>query len=101
VPFAFDDDAAVFSVGLVAVMLGVQSAFIRRRDTARVVQPGRSVGGQRRYSRLEVERVEQVAAMADGGHNLTGIRRILALEAEVSALKQHIEQLEDRQRTRR
>ena len=38
--------------------------------------------------------------MADGGHNLTGIRRILALEAEVSTLRRTIEQLEERQRTR-
>jgi MerR family transcriptional regulator/heat shock protein HspR len=65
-------------------------------DTERVVEPARSVGGQRRYSRLEIEQVGRVATMADDGHNLTGIRRILALEAEVAALKAHIEQLESR-----
>jgi MerR family transcriptional regulator, heat shock protein HspR len=96
VPFAFDDDAAIFSVGQVAEMLGVQSAFVRRLDAEHVVQPARSIGGQRRYTRLEVERVERVATMADSGHNLTGIRRILELEAELATLKRQIARLQSR-----
>lgn len=93
----FDDEfAAIFSVGQVADMLGVQSAFVRRLDTEGVVQPARSDGGQRRYSRSEVGQVARVSMMAEDGHNLTGIRRILALEAEVAALKRQIERLRSR-----
>jgi len=94
VPGPFDPSAAIFSVGQVAEILGVQSAFVRRLDTERVVEPGRSPGGQRRYSQLDVERVERVAAMADDGHNLTGIRRILALEAELAELNLRIDALQ-------
>lgn len=93
-PFDFDQHAAVFSVGQVAEMLGVQSAFVRRLDTEQVVQPARSAGGQRRYSQLDVHQIERVAAMADEGHNLTGIRRILALEVELAELNLRIERLE-------
>lgn len=90
-PFAFDDDhAPLYTVGQVAGMLGVQPAFVRRLDTEQVVQPARSDGGQRRYTRREVGLVQQVAGMADQGMSLAGIRRILVLEAEVAELKRQL-----------
>jgi DNA-binding transcriptional MerR regulator len=94
-PFSFTDEhAPIFSVGQVAEMLGVQPAFVRRLDAEQVVQPARSEGGRRRYSQAEVGQVAQVSAMADEGLNLLGIRRILALEAEVASLKDQIEVLQ-------
>lgn len=84
----------MFSVGQVADLLGVQSAFVRRLDTEKVVQPARSSGGQRRYSQLQVRRVAHVSEMASEGLNLAGIRRILVLEAEVEDLKEQIRELQ-------
>ena len=90
----FDDhDAPLYTVGQVADMLGVQPAFVRRLDSERVVEPSRSDGGQRRYSRSEIERVQQVAKMADQGMSLAGIRRILVLEAQVEKLKRQVSAL--------
>lgn len=95
---AFDDEhAPMFSVGQVAELLGVQPAFVRRLDTEEVVQPARSSGGQRRYSQVQVLRVEKVSEMAGDGLNLAGIRRILALEAELDALKTQIQTLQQQQ----
>ena len=93
----FDDEhAPLYSVGQVADMLGVQPAFLRRLDTEQVVQPARSDGGQRRYSRSEITLVQQVSAMADEGMTLAGIRRILELEAEVARLEHQIAELKRR-----
>ena len=89
-----DEHAPIYTVGQVAGMLGVQPAFVRRLDTEAVVQPARSDGGQRRYSRAEISAVQQVAAMADEGMSLPGIRRILVLEAEVTRLRSQIARLE-------
>lgn len=87
-PFSFDDKhAPLYTVGQVAGMLGVQAAFLRRLDVEQVVQPARSDGGQRRYTQSEITRVAQVSEMAGEGLTLAGIRRILALEAEVADLK--------------
>lgn len=87
----FDDGhAPLYTVGQVAGMLDVQPAFLRRLDVEQVVQPARSDGGQRRYSRNEIALVQHVSAMADAGMSLAGIRRILVLEAEVAALKQKL-----------
>ena len=99
-PLPIDDEhAPIYSVGQVADMLGVQLAFVRRLDTEAVVQPARSDGGQRRYTRAEIATVQQVAQMADDGMSLAGIRRILVLEAEVLRLQQEIVRLQRRSRT--
>lgn len=88
-----DDDAPLYGVGQVAEMLGVQPAFLRRLDVEGVVQPSRSDGGQRRYSRTEVLLIQRVSEMADRGMTLVGIRRILELEAQVTDLEQQLSDL--------
>ncbi len=86
-----DVHAPRFAVGQVAEMLDVQPAFVRRLDTERVVQPARSDGGQRRYSRADIDQVQRVAEMADEGMTLVGIRRIFELELELEALRAELE----------
>jgi MerR family transcriptional regulator, heat shock protein HspR len=85
-----DHEAALYTVGQVASMLGVQPAFLRRLDAERVVQPMRSAGGQRRYSRVEIVQVQRATTLTGEGLTLAGIRRLLALEAEVAALQQEL-----------
>lgn len=90
-PLPIDDvHASLYTVGQVAGMLGVQPAFLRRLDVEEVVQPSRSDGGQRRYSRAEIDCVQKVSDMAGEGMTLAGIRRILVLEAEVADLKRQL-----------
>ncbi len=89
-----DDDAALYTVGQVAGMLELQSAFLRRLDREGIVQPARSDGGQRRYSRVDVAQVQHVTRMTEEGMSLAGIRRILALETEVADLKAQLAALE-------
>ena len=91
-----DEDAPLYAVGQVADMLGVQPAFLRRLDLERVVQPARSDGGQRRYSRAEIVQVQRVSEMAADGMSLAGIRRVLELEFEVAGLKRQIASEETR-----
>jgi DNA-binding transcriptional MerR regulator len=89
---AFDDERApLYTVGQVAGMLGVQPAFLRRVDMEEVVQPARSSGGQRRYSRADIAQVQRVTEMAGEGMTLSGIRRILVLEAEVADLERQLD----------
>jgi MerR family transcriptional regulator/heat shock protein HspR len=94
-----DRHAALYSVGQVADMLGVQPAFLRRLDTEALVQPARSAGGQRRYSRADIGQVQRVTTLTDEGLTLAGIRRVLLLEAELAALRAELE-AERRKRSR-
>jgi len=91
VSLPFDDELApLYTVGQVAGMLGVKPAFLRRLDVEEVVQPARTDGGQRRYSRAEISRVQRVTEMSGEGMTLAGIRRILVLEIEVAVLKRRL-----------
>ncbi|HUY06763.1 MAG TPA: MerR family transcriptional regulator [Acidimicrobiales bacterium] len=92
-PFSFDDESApLFTVGQVSGMLDVQPAFLRRLDSEAVVQPARSEGGQRRYSRLEVLQIQRVMDLAGEGLTLAGIKRLMVLEGRVRELEKEIAQ---------
>jgi MerR family transcriptional regulator, heat shock protein HspR len=82
-----DEYAPLYSVGQVATMLQVRQAFLRRLDEYEVVQPSRSAGGQRRYSRVEITQVQYVVQLVDEGMTLSAIRRVLELEHRVRELE--------------
>jgi len=85
-----DDNAPLYTVGQVAEMLGVQAAFLRRLDSEQLVSPGRSPGGQRRYSRLEIDHIDAINGLLDEHMTLAGAKRIIALQADVAALQQKL-----------
>ena len=88
-----DENIPLFTVGQVAEMLAVKQAFLRRIDELQVVSPQRSAGRQRRYTRVEIRVIQQVASMADEGMTLPAIRRIIELEtrlAEVAAQRDEL-----------
>jgi MerR family transcriptional regulator, heat shock protein HspR len=89
-----DEHASLFTVGQVASMLHVQHSFLRRLDEFRVVRPSRSGGGQRRYSRIEIRRVQYVCELVEEGMTLAAIRRVLQLEHRVVQLERRLSELE-------
>ena len=74
-------------------MLSVQPAFLRRLDSEEMISPERSDGGQRRYTRSEIDQIHRVSELAGEGLTLAGIRRLLALEAEVGQLTLEVTRL--------
>ena len=79
-----DENVPLYTVGQVAEMLSLKQAFLRRIDELRVVSPQRSAGRQRRYTRVEIRVIQQVATMADEGMTLQAIRRIIELEERLA-----------------
>jgi MerR family transcriptional regulator/heat shock protein HspR len=97
-PIAPDDDARLpfFTMGQVSAMLDVQQPFLRRLEEFELVEPERSGGNQRRYSRDDIDRVSEIVNLVDEGLTLAGVRRVLELQAEVDALKAEIKDLRRR-----
>lgn len=91
-----DERAPLFTVSQVAESLGVQPAFLRRLDQHDVVSPDRTAGSQRRYSRLDVARVQAACSLIDEGLTLAGVRRVFELQAEVDSLRAEIARLRAR-----
>ena len=92
-PMLDDEHTPFYTVGQVAAMLTVQQAFLRRIDDQRVVTPQRSPGGQRRYSRHDIGRVQQVVVMMGEGMTLPAIRRIIELEHELAQVTRERDEL--------
>lgn len=92
----FDPDAAVFPVSVAASLADMHAQTLRGYDRLGLVVPKRARGRGRRYSLRDVAKLRHVQQLSQAeGINLEGIRRILALEAEVDALHDQIERLTD------
>ena len=85
-----DDDAPLYTVSQAAQLLEVQPAFVRRLDTEGVVCPARSAGGQRRYSRSELNHIAALAGLMGEGMTLAGAQRIIELENEITDLRRQL-----------
>jgi DNA-binding transcriptional MerR regulator len=85
-----DDAAPLYTVSQVAALLDVQAAFVRRLDTEGVVVPVRTTGGQRRYSRDEIDHIAALVELIDEGLTLAGAQRIVELENEIAELRRQL-----------
>ena len=88
-----DENIPLYTVGQVAEMLSLKQAFLRRIDDLQVVSPQRSAGRQRRYTRVEIRIIQQVASMADEGMTLSAIRRIIELEQQLAEVVRQRDEL--------
>ncbi|WP_084599861.1 MerR family transcriptional regulator [Actinoplanes subtropicus] len=77
----------LYPISVVTELTGLGAYTLRGYERAGLLQPARTAGGMRLYSPRDVTLVRRAATLAAEGANLTAIRRILALEAQVSALR--------------
>ena len=88
-------DEALFPISVVTELTGVGAHTLRGYERAGLLRPARSDGGMRRYSTNDLAVVRRAAALSGEGVNLVGVRRILALEAEIASLRAEIDALCD------
>jgi MerR family transcriptional regulator, heat shock protein HspR len=86
-----DEDYPSVAMGQAAELLGVQPAFLRSLDNAGVLQPHRTGGGHRRYSRRQLAIAARLRELLDEGHSLASARAICGLEDQLreSDARQH------------
>lgn len=77
----------VYVISVAAELTGLHPQTLRQYDRAGLVSPGRTGGGGRRYSLNDIELLREVAELTAAGIGLEGVRRILALENQVAALR--------------
>jgi DNA-binding transcriptional MerR regulator len=92
--FAFDDaDYPAYTMGRAADMIGVTPAFLRSLGAAGLIEPERSLGGHRRYSRHQLQLALRVRQLLDEGILLTAACRIVTLEDRLAAAHRRIREL--------
>lgn len=96
-----DADHPTYTIGQAAELLGVQQAFLRSLDGARLLRPQRSEGGHRRYSRHQLELAVRIRVLFDEGHSLAATARIVELEDALTAALTEVAELRRQVRRRR
>ena len=80
-------DQAVYVISVAAELAGMHPQTLRIYERRGLLDPARTSGGNRRYSEADVDLLLRIAQLTTGGLNLAGVKRVLALEAEVSRLE--------------
>ncbi|MCH2438353.1 MAG: helix-turn-helix transcriptional regulator [Acidimicrobiales bacterium] len=80
-------DQAVYVISVAAELAGMHPQTLRIYERRGLLDPARTSGGNRRYSEADVDLLQRIAQFTTDGLNLAGVKRVLALEAEVSRLE--------------
>jgi len=83
---------AVYVISVAAELAGVHPQTLRIYERKGLVDPHRTVGGSRRYSDRDLERLRRIQELTAAGLNLEGVRRVIALEDENERLRQALAQ---------
>jgi MerR family transcriptional regulator/heat shock protein HspR len=79
--YDLSDDTPVYVISVAAQLSGMHPQTLRAYDRSGLVSPGRTASGGRRYSLRDILILREVQRLSqEEGVNLSGIKRILALE---------------------
>jgi MerR family transcriptional regulator/heat shock protein HspR len=88
-----EQHTAMYVISVAAELAGVHPQTLRIYERRGLVSPGRTSGGNRRYSEADIARLRRVAELAAQGMNLEGIRHVMNLEDEIAALRNAVREL--------
>lgn len=80
-------EAAVYVISVAAELSGLHPQTLRAYERMGLIAPGRTAGGGRRYSHRDIERLRMIAELTSAGVGVEGVRRLLDLENQVTALR--------------
>lgn len=89
-----DEHYPAYTMGRAADMLEVQPAFLRSLDATGLLNPERSTGNQRRYSRAQLDLAARVRELLNHNMPLAAATRIVELEQQLAQAHRHIAELE-------
>src|SRR2546428_4804179 len=86
-PLSMALDQDLYFISVAARMLGMHPQTLRKYERLGLVQPTRTIGSMRLYSREELERLKLIKRLVDdAGINLAGVQRLLSIARDVPRL---------------
>jgi MerR family transcriptional regulator, heat shock protein HspR len=83
---ALQDD--IYFISVAARMLGMHPQTLRKYERLGLIQPTRTVGSMRLYTRDELERLRVIKRLVDdAGINLAGVQRLLSIAEIVQRMR--------------
>jgi MerR family transcriptional regulator, heat shock protein HspR len=78
----------LYLISIAARMLGMHPQTLRKYERLGLVQPTRTIGSMRLYSRDELARLRVIKKLVDdGGINLAGVQRLLSIAEVVERIR--------------
>jgi MerR family transcriptional regulator/heat shock protein HspR len=78
----------LYFISVAARMLGMHPQTLRKYERLGLVQPTRTIGSMRLYSREELQRLKAIKRLVDdGGINLAGVQRLLSIAEIVQRIR--------------
>jgi MerR family transcriptional regulator/heat shock protein HspR len=82
---------AVYVISVAAELADVHPQTLRIYERKGLIEPARTGGGSRRYSDEDIALLRRIQELTNQGLNLVGVKRVMALEAEVVRLHADLE----------
>jgi MerR family transcriptional regulator, heat shock protein HspR len=86
---------AVYVISVFAEIAGVHPQTLRNYERSGLLNPLRTSGGSRRFSDQDLATLRRIQELTTAGVNLEGVKRIVALEAELVAREELLARLSD------
>ena len=78
----------LYFISVAARLLGMHPQTLRKYERLGLVQPSRTIGSMRLYSREELERLRAIKRLVDdAGINLAGVQRLLSIAEVVQRIR--------------
>jgi MerR family transcriptional regulator/heat shock protein HspR len=78
----------LYFISMAARLLGMHPQTLRKYERLGLVQPSRTIGSMRLYSRDELERLKVIKRLVDdAGINLAGVQRLLSIAEVVERMR--------------
>jgi MerR family transcriptional regulator, heat shock protein HspR len=88
-------DRALYIISVAAEFAGVHPQTLRIYERKGLIEPSRTSGRSRRYSDRDIELLQRIQELTNEGVSLVGVRKILDLEAELEALRDRVDELQE------
>ena len=88
-------DRPRYMISVAADLVGMHPQTLRMYEAKGLVRPGRTPGGTRLYSELDLERLRLIQRLTtELGLNLAGVEHVLRLQDELNRMRSRMERLE-------
>ena len=88
-------DRALYIISVAAELAGVHPQTLRIYERKGLIEPSRTSGRSRRYSDRDIAVLQRIQELTNEGVSLVGVRKILALEAQLEDLRDRVDELQD------
>jgi MerR family transcriptional regulator/heat shock protein HspR len=90
-----DDDRALYIISVAAELAGAHPQTLRIYERKGLLEPQRTPGGSRRYSQREIELLQRIQELTNGGLSIAGVKLVLDLETRLEETRAKLDEARD------